>query len=408
MSTPKLHDELIIYSKSNLSIEDNNVLNLLYLPVMGVTATSLYSVTNSLTGNDRKPFTTTVNILKDILNISLDEFLEASDKLQAFALMEVYVKGGSFIITLNHPMTAKAFLQDSLFGNFLYSEVGATNFKLLQQKFEIESADLEATINVTKTFSDIYKYKPIARDIEIQGNFKDRLYKSEVGITHTNFDFELFKNGLSKSDQIPEVNYPVFEKYIIKTAFVYNFSEEDMRKVFKDSIINGQFSYNILSKKANSHYRSLTGLKTSTFTETSKNEYQITGEDKNIAEYYETASVYDILKSLSKNSEPENFDLAMIEQFYQDNDISKGVLNALIVFSFRQTGGTLPKPNYLSKVLGEWKRNGVKTFTEAVQYIKYRNNVMTEKYAKRNTNNKNTNNKKVVTNSYADDFLNEL
>ncbi len=407
MSTPKLQDEIVIYSKSDLSVEDNNVLNLLYLPVMGVNATSLYMIINSLTSNTSKPLSTTVNILKDLLNISLDDFIEAYDKLQAFALIEVYIKGNSFIITLNHPMTSKGFIQDSLFGNFLYSEVGEMNFKLLQKKFEIEVPDLKATINITKTFSDVYKYKPIAKDIEIQGNFKDRLYKNGANISSNNFDFELFKNGLSKSEQIPEIKYPVFEKYVTKTAFIYNFSEEDMRKVFKDSIINGEFSYNILSKKANSHYRNLTGMKTSTFVETSKNQYQVSNEDKGIVDYFENASTYDILKTLSNNQEPQDFDLAVIERFFQDNDVSRGVLNALIAFAFRQTGGSLPHTNYLSKILGEWKRNDVKTFTEAVQYIKFRNNVMTDKQANRKNNIKKSN-KKVITNSYADDFLNEL
>ncbi len=407
MSTPKLQDEILIYSKSDLSVEDNNVLNLLYLPIMGVNSTSLYTVVNSLTRNSPKPFTTTINILKDLLNISLDDFIEAFDKLQAFALIEVYVKGTSYIIMLNHPMTAKGFIQDSLFGNFLYSEVGETNFKLLQRKFEIKSPELKTTINVTKTFSDVYKYKPIAKDIEIPGNFKDRLYRNGVNITNNNFDFELFKNGLSKSEQIPEVNYPVFEKYVTKTAFVYNFSEEDMRKIFKDSIINGEFNYSVLSKKASSHYRNLTGMRTSTFVESSKNQYQVSNDDKGTVDYFENASTYDILKTLSNNQEPQDFDLAAIERFFQDNNVSRGVLNALIVFACRQTGGTLPHSNYLSKILGEWKRNDVKTFTEAVQYIKYRNNVITNKKTNKNMNNKNQN-KKVITNSYADDFLNEL
>ncbi len=407
MSIPKLQDELVIYKKSDLSIEDNNVLNLLYLPVMGVNATSLYMIVNSLTCNLSKPFTTTINILKDLLNISLDDFLEAFDKLQAFALQEVYVKGTSFIVTLNHPMTAKGFLQDSLFGNFLYSEVGETNFKLLQEKFEVMAPDLKSTINVTKTFNDVYKYKPIARDIEITGKFKDRLYKNGANITNNNFDFELFKNGLSKSEQIPEINYQIFEKYINKTAFVYNFSEEDMRKVFKDSIVKGEFNYNILSKKANSHYRNLTGMRTSTFVEVNKNQYQVSNEDIGVVDYFENASIYDILKTLSSNQEPESFDLATIERFYQDNDVSRGVLNALIVFAFRQTGGSLPHTNYLSKILGEWKRNDVKTFTEAVQYIKYKNNVILDKQTKRNTGNKNTS-KKVIGNNYVDSFLDEL
>ncbi len=406
MSTPKLQDEFVIYSKSNLSMVDINVLNLLYLPVMGVNAISLYSVVNSLI-TDNNPFTTTINVLKDLLNISLDDFIEAYDKLQAFALLDVYVRGSSFILTLNHPMTPKGFLQDSLFGNFLYSEVGDTNFKLLQKRFEVDVPKLKSAINVTKSFSDVYKYKPIARDFEIPGNFKDRLYKSDVNLTNIAFDFELFRNGLSKSEQIPEVNYPVFEKYITKTAFVYNFSEEDMRKVFKDSIINGEFNYNVLSKKANSHYRGLTGIRTSTFVEVNKNQYQVSNDDKTTVEYFETASTYDVLKTLSNNQEPQDFDLATIEQFYQDNDVSRGVLNALIMLAFRQTGGTLPHTNYLSKILGEWKRNDVKSFTEAVQYIKHRNNIMRDKQTKRNTGNKGKD-KKVITNSYADDFLNEL
>ncbi len=407
MSTPKLHDELVIYSKSNLSMEDIDVLNLLYLPVIGVNALSLYNIINSLSWNKNEHFSSTINVIKDLLNISLDDFLVAYDKLQAFALLEVFVKGGTFILSIIHPMTAKAFLQDSLFGNFLYSEVGVTNFKLLQKRFEITSPELKSTINITKTFSDVYKYKPIAKDIQIPGNFKDRLYKNGVNIQNVNFDFELFKNGLSKSEKIPEINYPVFEKYIIKTAFVYNFTEEDMRKVFKDSIVKGEFNYNILSKKASSHYRALTGIKTSTFTEVGKNQFQVSEGDKSTVEYFETSSTYDILKTLSNNQEPQDFDLAVIEQFYQDNDVSVGVLNALIMYAFRQTGGTLPHVNYLSKVLGEWKRNDVKTFTEAVQYIKHRNNVLKNKQINRNTFTKN-NNKKVITNSYADDFLNEL
>ena len=107
-------DTFIVVNKTVLSDKDRNILKLLYQPIIGHEAISLYYTfwsyldKSELLSNEW----THHHILKDML-ISNSEFEDAKVKLEAVGLLKTYVKNGNinnYVYELYSPISACEFI----------------------------------------------------------------------------------------------------------------------------------------------------------------------------------------------------------------------------------------------------------------------------------------------------------
>ena len=124
----KVNSKFNLFMQTDLSASDFKVLALLYQPLLGLNAYSIYNIFyqfNKL--NQLTPH----HFLLDLLNIKQDEFINAREKLEALGLLETYLKNeDEYLYILKAPFTAKQFLLDTFLGTYLESEIGIVDQSL--------------------------------------------------------------------------------------------------------------------------------------------------------------------------------------------------------------------------------------------------------------------------------------
>ena len=121
-----------------MTSEEIQVLTLLYQPIIGPQAVSLFTTLNTLALKKQEQ-SLTHHLLLQLLNTNIEEFLEWRYKLEAVGLVSVYITEESHHITyvLKRPMKARAFFSDGIINVFLNLKVGNVDYQALKQFFNI-------------------------------------------------------------------------------------------------------------------------------------------------------------------------------------------------------------------------------------------------------------------------------
>ncbi|CCV64059.1 Replication initiation and membrane attachment protein DnaB [Alteracholeplasma palmae J233] len=375
---------------ADLSADDHKVLVLLYQPIMGINSYSLYlSLFHLVNKQNYKSDIQTHSFLFDLLNIKEEEFTAAKDQLEALNLLESYVNKTEHIYVLKNPLSAKQFLSDTIFGQFLLCEIGENMYLNLTRQFELEKEDFSQFKNVTKQFDDLYEFKPI--NIKDNSSYIGRRNNGGVSF-ESNFDYEKFTELLPERLKKPIlVNWKTVE-YINKLSFVYQIDEREMSEIYIQAATpNGDVVLTQLNLKAKNYYDQISNHSQTII------DKKIDDSTVEMIEYLKKATPQRIIKNYCKNNyQAVASDTVM--QLMERNQVELGVINVLLIHILKYKDGILPNINYLEKVLETWSTKGIIT-TEAAY------NLITEKETLEKSK---THNKKSKDPEWLDDYLKEL
>ena len=126
-----------VYSSFTLSNDDVNIIFLLYAPLIGSDAVTLYcSFQSLLERNNLKSEKLTHQDLFDLYSLKAESFLKARYKLEGIGLLITYLnEEKECIYILCPPLTAKNFIKDATLGLFLYSKVSKETFDFITNHF---------------------------------------------------------------------------------------------------------------------------------------------------------------------------------------------------------------------------------------------------------------------------------
>ena len=114
-----------VINKSIITEQDLKILNMLYLPLIGPTALSLYNIlVNDLDNlKQASPIISHAHLLSN-LHISLKELLESRTILEGIGLLKTYIKQdtiNNYIYELYSPVSAHEFFSHPIFNIVLYN-----------------------------------------------------------------------------------------------------------------------------------------------------------------------------------------------------------------------------------------------------------------------------------------------
>lgn len=382
----KLNSKFKLFMQTDLSSSDFKVLTLLYQPLIGMEANSLYSTFYQLA---KRTDEMTHRMLLDILNIKQKDFIQYREKLEAFSLLETYQKNDlEYLYILKPPFSAKQFLVDTFLGTYLESEIGEKNLKNLIEIFKIEKPKTQYLENITKSFDDLYEFdshKLLNIGYDLEGRNGNTLKLIRNGI-----DYEKFVESLPRGFVSPILYNENFKEKIIQLAYVYQFNINDLVQIYSNAH-NGRKNITIeqINLQAKIYYE--------------KQNQVVMVKDKEVSDDELLSSLpFKTIVEKFGSSDPfhQSMALATINDFISQNEIDLGVLNVLIIFILKNKNGILPHVNYLNKVWESWAKNGVQTPSDA---IKYRDEIE-RKY----TNNKTKTAKKVVKPDWIEEYLQEI
>ena len=187
----------------------------------------------------------------------------------------------------------------------------------------------------------------------------------------------LNKRGVSTKDK----------DLIIKLALVYNFNEEEMVSLIRNSINEKHLiDRDLLKLNAHKDYEfesngKLPSLiyKTQPESLRSKNN-ELTKEDR-IIKLFETTSPYDFIASKYKTGKPSSADLKLISYLLIDLELKPGVVNVLIDFVLKINNNKLTK-GFVDAIASQWKKKNIETVPEAIKLAKEEYNLRNNKSSK--------------------------
>lgn len=358
-------DKFRLITYQNLDLDERNVITLLYQPILGWDAFTLYLTLWSLIERARlkSPEYRHVMLL-DSLRMSPNQFLEARQKLEAIGLLVAYHNEEIFLYELKAPLSAEEFIKDGSLGAYLFSRVGKDIFEELSNLFRVSRDDKNGFTNISSTFDKVFSSLP--RPIETKEHFVSK-NKAKFHID-TNFDFDVFLDGLSKNFVDRRKLTKSIKEKIMNIAYVYNLDEFTMQKAFMDSVDKDRnIDIEALSKNARKwfEFERETIVKHHDLDE---GKQQVSYED--ILVKCRTESPSDILAILS-SGKPAVSELNVVERLIDNFDLPVAVINFLLVYVI----GLLeefPSYNYFDKIAGEWQRNDVQSIDDALAVIKRR------------------------------------
>lgn len=384
----KVNSKFKLNMITTLSSVDFKVLTFLYQPLIGMKGLSLYNTLYMLSDNNVYE---KHQMLFDLLNITQTEFIEIRNKLEAIGLMDVYEKDlDRFIYVLKPPYSAKRFLTDTFLGTYLESEIGSSNLDNLIKIFEVKKEDTTSYNNITKFFDDIYEVRSkkllsINKELETRNGSRSLIRNS--------INYDLFVESLPRALKQPILLNDNFKEKVLQLAFVYQFTIEDLVKIFVES-----------SKGKKTISIDELNLQAKIYFEANDNSLRVEEKVSDDVEILSKQSYRTIINMFgSKDLMVKANALSTINEFITQNDIDQGVLNILLIFILKNKEGVLPHVNYLNKIWSDWYKHGVRTASDAVRHREFVENQWQNKQTK--SYNKP---KKVNKPDWLDEYLDEL
>lgn len=377
-------DKFKLITYQNLNIDERNVLTLLYQPLIGCEAFTLYLTLWSFI--DRKGLKSSEYLhykVYDIMRTTPKQFLKARKKLEAIGLLVAYHNEDLYLYELKAPLTAQEFIQDGSLGAYLFSMVGKENFDDLIGMFRISKSETKGFKNITATFDD--EFDSLPKRIETNGDFLSKS-KAKKHVNHS-FDFDVFLDGLSKNfvDR-RKISRSVKEK-IINLSYVYNLDEYTMQKVFMESVDKDR---NINLDKLSINSRSWYDFEREEVV-VSKETTKVTKKENvshnDLLTYCKTETPERILSILS-NGKPSVEELKVVERLIENYDLDVSVINFMVVYVIGNLQ-SFPTYAYFDKVAVDWQRQNVNSVESAIEHVKKREQRM-KNYTKKKPKEKNT------------------
>ncbi len=370
MDLLKKEDYMEIYLGSMLASYDYDTLILLYQPIVGYQAISIYltmwsqykmkSITETLSHED---------FLK-LTSITLTDFENARGKLEAIGLMKTYRKKEANVVTycykLYAPKTPGDFFNDPLFCNLYKLNIPERIFMRNKMYFEKVEPNLEGYIEMTKTFPKI---------------FGDSITKANPNLVHYNslknrkirdiskgFDFASFNEELKINYQInPDSLQNEAHQEIERIALLFGLDE----KVMAD-LVSRSYNINQIPHLDNEKLLWLAqneGMipvrKTKRNGVEQYDESTILGQK---IQLMSTTSAFDYLKLKQNNTMPSTADIDLINKLSRNQGLNSSVINALIDYVLETQNNTLPR-KYTEKIAASLQREKIDNSLDAMNYL---------------------------------------
>ena len=361
-----------VVNKCLLNENDKLVLNMLYMPIIGNTAITLYNILyNELKANNFISSELTHYHLMINIGDKLESIKEARIKLEAVGLLRTYYTEGSvnsYIYELYSPLTASEFFNHPIFNIVLYNNVGKEEYKRIRDYFKVPKLNLEGYTEITSEIDKVFDTRSYT-NFEIENI--DIVKKEKLNINYENeFDFDTLITSIPRSI-INEKTFTKTNKELISAlAFLYNIDVFKMSDIIKVSLNEkGLIDKELLRNNARKYYEYNNDgrLPTLVFKSEKKTKINKGSERDRIINVFETKNPKEFLMSKYKGVKPTERDMKILEMLVIDLKLNPSVVNVLIDYVLKTQNNRLVK-SYIETIAGEWKREGIETASEAMDH----------------------------------------
>ena len=365
-------DTYIVVNKTILNDNDRKILTMLYQPIIGHTAVSLYfTLIDDLEKREFMSSELTHHHLVSTMQLRLNDIIVAREKLEAIGLLKTYYKEGNvnnYVYVLYSPLSINDFFNHPILSVVLYNNLGKKEYEKLINYFKIPKVNLKDYTDITANFSSIFQ--------SVSGNVlvdNDNVIKKNVGSIKLDekIDFDLLISSIPKKIVNEKCFNQESKDLINALAYTYNIDDLNMQGLVRNSLNEkGLIDKNELIKSAREFYEFDNAGKLPTLIYSKQPDYLKTpkGDTSNRAKMiytFENVTPFDYLRSKYKTGEPSIKELQIIEDLMVKQKMKPGVVNVLISYVLKVNNNKFTR-GYVESVAGQWCRSNIETVEDAM------------------------------------------
>ena len=368
-------DTYTVINKTILTENDRKILTMLYQPIIGSNAISLFfTLWMDLDKSEFMSDEENHHHLMTSTTMSINELISAREKLEAIGLLKTYVKekddANNYIYELFSPVSSSEFFNHPILNIVLYNSVGKKEYERIVNYYKIPRINLNDYKDITKSFNEVYESNPAS---VFENNIQNIKTNSKIGINIENIiDFDLLIESIPKES----INIKTFTKdvkvLVNDLCFIYNLSLDEIKNIILSSLNNKNMIDKVsLRKNARNYYQYQNNGKLPSLIYQNQPEYLRSpiGKDTKRARMiytFETISPYNFLKEKNNGAKPTDRDLKIIENLRIDLGLQPAVINVLIDYVLRVNNNKLNKA-FIETIAGQWKRLNIETADAAME-----------------------------------------
>ncbi len=366
-------DTYIVINKTVLSLEDRKKVTMLYQPIIGHTAVSLYlTLIDDLEKREIMSEEQTHHHLVSTMQLKLNDIIIAREKLEAVGLLKSYFKEenvNNYVYVLYSPLSVSDFFAHPVLSVVLYNNLGKREFDKLINYFKVPKINLKDYKEITASFSSVFTV--VSGNVAIDN---DNVIKKNIGSIKMDekIDFSLLISSIPKKILNDKCFDDEMKNVINSLAFTYNIDDLHMQGLVRNCINEkGLIDKDELIKEARNYYEFDNAGKLPTLVYSKQPDYLKTpeGDTSKRAKMiytFENVTPYDYLRSKYKIGEPTAKELQIIEDLMVNQKMKPGVVNVLISYVLKVNNNKFTK-GYVDSVASQWCRLNIETVPEAME-----------------------------------------
>ncbi len=384
-------DTYIVINKTVLNDSDKKLISMLYQPIIGYTAVSLYfTLLDDLDKLEVMSGDLTHHHLMATMQLRLEDIVIAREKLEACGLLKTYYKTGNvnqYVYLIYSPLSAHEFLTHPILNVVLFNNLGKKEYERIVNYYKIPRINLKDYEDITSSFDEIFT--------SVRGNsfeVNQDITKRDTNniLLNKGIDFNLLISSIPSSMVHEKCFSKEVKAFINALSFTYQLDTLAMQGLVRDALNEkGMIDKNLLRKSCREYYQFEHNGDLPTLIYNRQPDYlkKPAGDHSKWAKMvyaFENLTPYQFLKAKYKGAEPTDRDKRLIENLLVDQKLNPGVVNVLIAYVLKINHEQLKK-SYVEAIAGQWKRLNIETVEDAMSIAEKEHKKIKKIVAKGNT-----------------------
>ena len=392
-------DTYIVINKTVLNDSDKKLISMLYQPIIGYTAVSLYfTLLDDLDKLEVMSGDLTHHHLMATMQLRLEDIVIAREKLEACGLLKTYYKTGNvnqYVYLIYSPLSAHEFLTHPILNVVLFNNLGKKEYERIVNYYKIPRINLKDYEDITSSFDEVFT--------SVRGNsfeVNQDITKRDTNniLLNKGIDFNLLISSIPSSMVHEKCFSKETREFINALSFTYQLDTLAMQGLVRDALNEkGMIDKTLLRKSCREYYQFEHNGDLPTLIYNKQPDYlkKPAGDHSKWAKMvyaFENLTPYQFLRAKYKGAEPTDRDKRLIENLLVDQKLNPGVVNVLIAYVLKINHEQLKK-SYVEAIAGQWKRLNIETVEDAMK-IAEKEHKKVKKAFEKNTTSKKSSTKK--------------
>ncbi len=387
-------DTYIVINKTVLNDSDKKLISMLYQPIIGYTAVSLYfTLLDDLDKLEVMSGDLTHHHLMATMQLRLEDIVIAREKLEACGLLKTYYKTGNinqYVYLIYSPMSAHEFLTHPILNVVLFNNLGKKEYERIVNYYKIPRINLKDYEDITSSFDEVFT--------SVRGNsfeVNQDITKRDTNniLLNKGIDFNLLISSIPSSMVHEKCFSKETREFINALSFTYQLDTLAMQGLVRDALNEkGMIDKTLLRKSCREYYQFEHNGDLPTLIYNKQPDYlkKPAGDHSKWAKMvyaFENLTPYQFLKAKYKGAEPTDRDKRLIENLLVDQKLNPGVVNVLIAYVLKINHEQLKK-SYVEAIAGQWKRLNIETVEDAMKIAEKEHKKVKKAFEKNTTSKK--------------------